>query len=149
MAEQRDRETTIAVLIVRIFVVAVFAVIAAVAVYMGGQAWEEIRVHTSDAAQTGVFFPEHCECDRYSAECTGTFRSQGGVAEPAFYRGDLDSLDPRRAIRLPGHEQVFLVGTGPISGRVILVGVLFFGALAYGIFWLVQRLRTVGRHQSR
>ena len=61
MAEQRDRETAIAVLIVRIFVVAVFAVIAAVAVYMGRQAWEEMRVHTSDAAQTGVFFPEHCD----------------------------------------------------------------------------------------
>ena len=134
-----DKDTAIAVVIVRGLMVVVFLIIAAAAVYMGGQAWLEIRTHTSDAAQTGIFTPKHCENDRYSAECTGTFRPQGGTPQPALYKGDLDSLTPQRALRLPGHEQVFLVATGPISSRVMLVGFLFVAALVGGGFWLVKR----------
>lgn len=138
---REDNDTAIAAVVVRVFLVVVFLIIAAVAVYMGSQAWLEIRTHTSDTAQTGMFVPKHCEQDRYSAQCTGTFRPQGGTPQPAIYQGDLDSLAPQRALRLPGHEQVFLVATGPISTRRMLVAFVFLAALGYGVCWLVKRLR--------
>lgn len=141
-----DRDMAIAVWIVRIFMVVVFAIIAWTAVYLLTEFGQEVRAWTSEDVEAGTFWPRHCEDDRYSAECTGTFVPTGG-GEPAEvrYRGDLDSLRPQEALRLPGEDRVYLVADGLVNSRTVFIGVLLLGALMHGIYWLVKRPRASAR----